>query len=136
MCSHPSPLHLVITIGPFTKWGVDFVDCNPTSVGEHQHVIVVVDYFTKWVEAMPIVKYDGNTTAFFVFNQIIIRFGILNEIVTNHGSHFLNEMMEELASKLGFRNGNYSPYYPQKNGQVDNVNKSLKTIFSKKCQPE
>jgi hypothetical protein len=67
---HPTPLHPVITVGPFTKWGVDFVDCNPTLAGGNQHIIVVVDYFTKWAEAMPTVKYDRNTTAFFVFNQI------------------------------------------------------------------
>jgi hypothetical protein len=33
MDSRPSPLHPVIIVDPFTKWGVDFVDCNPTSVG-------------------------------------------------------------------------------------------------------
>jgi hypothetical protein len=85
---HPTPLHLVITVGPFAKWGVDFVDCNPTSVGGNQHIIVVVDYFTKWVEAMPTVKSDGNDATFFVFNQIIARFGNPSEIVTDHGSHF------------------------------------------------
>jgi hypothetical protein len=110
MHSHPAPLHPVIIVSPFTKWGVDFVDCSPTSTGGHHHIIVVVDYFTKWAEAMPTVKSDGNTAAFFVFNQIISRFGIPSKIVIDHGSHFQNEMMEELAAKLGFRHGRYSPY--------------------------
>jgi hypothetical protein len=47
------------------------VDFNQTSTGGHQHIIVALDYFTKWVEAMPTVKYYGKTDAFFVFNQII-----------------------------------------------------------------
>jgi hypothetical protein len=85
MCSHPAPLHPVITIGPFTKWGVDFMDCNPASAGGHHHIIVVMDYFTKWVEAMPTIKSDGETATFFVFNQIIARFKILKDIVTDHG---------------------------------------------------
>jgi hypothetical protein len=51
MCSHPTPLHLVIIFGPFTKWGVDFIDFNPTSARGHQHIIVDIDYFTKWAEA-------------------------------------------------------------------------------------
>jgi transposase InsO family protein len=92
---------------------------------------VAIDYFTKGDEIMPIIKYDGNTTAFFVFNQIITRFGIPSEIVTDHGSHFQNKMMVELASKLGFRHGHSSPYYPQENGQAEAVNKSLKTILQK-----
>jgi transposase InsO family protein len=40
-------------------------------------------------------------------------------------------MMKELTSKLGFRHGHSSPYYPQENGQVEAMNKSLKTILQK-----
>jgi hypothetical protein len=80
---------------------------------------------------MPTIKYNGKTTTFFVFNQIIAQFSILSEIVIDHGSHFQNETMVELASKLGFRHGNSSPYYPQANGQVEAVNKSLNAILQK-----
>jgi hypothetical protein len=111
MCSHPTPLHPVINLGPFTKWGVDFVDCNPTLAGGHQNIIVVIEYFNKWSEAMPIVKSDAKTASFFLFNQIIARFGIPSDIFTDHGNHFHNKMMKELASKLGFRHGHSSPYY-------------------------
>ena len=78
------------------------MDCNPASARGHHHIIVVVDYFTKWDEAIPMVKSNGETAAHFVFNQIITRFSISKEIVTNHGRHFQNQMMEELASKLGY----------------------------------
>ena len=101
MRSKPALLHPIITAGPFTKWGIDFMDCNPASAGGHHHIIVAFDYFTKWDEAMPTVKSNGETTAHFIFNQIISRFRILRELVTNHGSHFQNRMMEVLASKLG-----------------------------------
>ena len=68
MCLKPAPLHPIITAGPFTKWGLDFMDCNPASTGGHHHIKVVVDYFTKWAEAMPIVISDGEIAAHFVFN--------------------------------------------------------------------
>ena len=71
MHSKHAPLHPIITVDPFTKWGLDFMDCNPDSAGGHHHNIVAVDYFTKWVEAMPTVKSDGETATHFVFNQII-----------------------------------------------------------------
>ena len=64
---------------------------------------MVVDYFTKWVEAMPTIKSDGETVVHFIFNQIITRFEILKDLVTEHGRHFQNRMMEELASKLGYK---------------------------------
>jgi hypothetical protein len=126
-CSHVS----VITVGPFTKWGIDFTTCHLASSRGHHYIIVAVDYFTKWVEAMPTFNNDGETTTLFIFNHIIARFDIPKEIVTDHGSHFQNKMMSELTSNLGLRQENSSPYYPQANGQVEAMNKSLKTILQR-----
>jgi hypothetical protein len=81
------------------------------------------------VKAMPTFKDDGEITSLFLFNQIIARLGILRDIVTDHGSHFQNKMMTELTSNLGLWKEHSSPYYPQANGQVEAVNKSLKTIL-------
>ena len=78
---------------------------------------------------MPIVKSNGETAAHFIFNQIITQFEILKELVIDHGSHFQNCMMEEFASKLGYKQEHSSSYYPQVNGQVEVVNKSLKSIL-------
>jgi hypothetical protein len=59
------------------------------------------------------VKSDGKIAVFFIFNQIIAQFDIQSEIVTHHGIHFQNEMIIELASKLGFKHDHSYPYYPQ-----------------------
>ena len=53
MHSHPILLHPVVTIGPFSKWDINFRYCNTASVGGHHYIIIVIDYFTKWVEVMP-----------------------------------------------------------------------------------
>jgi len=123
MHAHPTPLFLVITINPFTKWGIDFTTCNPPLAKVHKYIIVAIYYFTKWVKDMPTFWNDGETTTLFLFNQVISHFRIPKEIVTNHGNHFQNKMMAELALKLGFKKENLSPYYPQANGQVEAMNK-------------
>eukprot|EP00253_Pinus_taeda_P011565 PITA_11565 len=33
MCAPPAPLHPVVTVDPFAKWGIDYVTCNPRSAG-------------------------------------------------------------------------------------------------------
>jgi hypothetical protein len=106
MRAQPAPMFPIIVFGPFTKWWIDFTMCHLTSSRGHCYIIVVVDYFTKWVEAMPTFNNDGETTTLFIFNQIIARFDILNEIVTDHGSYFQNKMMSELTSKLGLKKEN------------------------------
>jgi hypothetical protein len=97
MHSHPTPLHPVIIVSPLTKWGVDFMEYKPASAGGNQHIIVAMDYFTKWEDSMPTIKSNCKMTTFFIFNQIITRLGIPKEIVTDPDSHFHNEMMKELA---------------------------------------
>jgi hypothetical protein len=120
-----------IVVGPFTKWGIYFTTCHPVSSKGHRYIIVAIEYFTKWVKAMKTFNNDGETTNLFIFNQIVARFGILKDIVTDHGSHFQNKMMSELKLNLGLRKEHSSPYYPQVNGQVEAVNKSLNTILQR-----
>jgi hypothetical protein len=126
--SHPAPLHHVVSVGPFGKWGIDFMTCHPHSVGGHGYIIVAVDYFTKWAKAMPTFDNTRKTTTLFLFNHVISRFGVPQSIVTDHCSHFRYFMMSELTEKLGIRHDNSTPYYPQANGQVDAINKVLITM--------
>ena len=59
-------------------------------------------------------------------------FGIPKQIVTDHGIHFQNKMMTELATMLGFKQDHSSLFYPQANGQVEFVNKTLKPFSNEK----
>eukprot|EP00253_Pinus_taeda_P011560 PITA_11560 len=61
MRTPPAPLHPIIAVGPFAKWGIDFITCNPHSAGGHAYTILAVDYFTKWAEAMPTFEEDELT---------------------------------------------------------------------------
>jgi hypothetical protein len=88
MRAHPTPMFPVITIGPFTKWGIDYTTCNPPSMRGNLYIIVAVNYFTKWVEAMPTFKDGRETKDLFLFNQIVARFGVPREIVTDHDNQF------------------------------------------------
>jgi hypothetical protein len=96
----------VVFVGPFAKWGINFITCHPHSAGGHGYIIVAVDYFTKWVEVMPTFDNTGRTASLFIFNHVIARFCVPRAIVTDHGSHFRNFMMYELTENLGFRHEN------------------------------
>jgi hypothetical protein len=91
----------MVFIGPFAKWGIEFMTCNPHSVNGNGYIIVAMDYFTKWVEAMPRFDKTEKHATLFILNRIITRFGVPKSIVTNHGTHFHNFMMFELTNKLG-----------------------------------
>ena len=69
--------------------------CNPTSARGHGYIIVAVDYFTKWAEAMPTYAEDDKTAALFLFNHVKARFGVPQSIVTDHRSYFCNGYSSE-----------------------------------------
>ena len=68
ICTHPAPFFSTINVGPFNKWGVYFMTCNPNLIGGHKYIIVIVDYFKKWVETMPNFHGYGETTTYFMLN--------------------------------------------------------------------
>lgn len=67
----PSPLHLIFAADPFCKWDIDFKECQPPSSNNDKYIIVVVNYFTKWVKAMPTFNNTIATAALFFFNHVI-----------------------------------------------------------------
>ena len=75
---------------------------------------------------MPTFNNTGQKTTLFFFDHVIARFGVPKAIVTDHGKHFRNHMMSKLTTKLGLSHDNSTPYYPQSNGQVEDINKILK----------
>jgi hypothetical protein len=127
----PALLHLVITADPFCKWGIDFMTCHPPYSNGNNYIVMVVDYFTKWVEDMPTFNNTTDTTTRFFFNHVITRFRVPLQLVSDHGKHFENDIFADLSSKLGFSHEFASPYYPQSNGQVEVVNKVLKTMLQR-----
>jgi transposase InsO family protein len=101
---------------------------SPSSNGR-KYIVMTVDYFTKWVEAMPTLNNIVDTAARFFFNHVISHFRVPLQLVSDHVKHFKNEIFVELFSRLGFSHAFASPYYPQSNGQVEAVNKVLKTML-------
>ena len=90
--------------------------CNLVSSGGHKYISVAEYYFTKWEEEIPTFKANGEMKTYFVFNQIIAQFNIPKQIVTDHGSHFQNNMMTKLTTMLWFKQEHSSSFYPQVNG--------------------
>ncbi|MCO5610456.1 hypothetical protein L7F22_064694 [Adiantum nelumboides] len=127
------PLHPIKVTQPFQKWGLDFVGpISPAARNtQSRYIIVATVYVTKWAEAKASRKADAITTAKFLFENIIARFGCPFEIVSDNGTHFTNEVIKELTSNFMISHHKSTPYYPQANGQAESTNKTLISILTK-----
>ena len=117
----------------FRGWGIDLIgQIYPLSRKGHKFVLVATDYFTKWVEAIPLKVTSSANMIEFIKEHIIYRFGIPQSITTNQGKMFTSKEFEDFATSTGFKLINSSPYYAQANGQAEASNQILIKLIKKK----
>nr|ABA97891.1 retrotransposon protein, putative, unclassified [Oryza sativa Japonica Group] len=122
-----------MTTDDWRGWGVDMIGMiNPPSSKGHKFILVATDYFTKWVEGIPLKKVDSGDAIQFVQEYIIYRFGIPQTITTDQGSIFVSDEFVQFADSMGIKLLNSSPYYAQANGQAVASNKSLIKLIKRK----
>ena len=86
------------------------------------YIVVATEYLTKWAEAKAVKTDTAVHAATFMYENIISRFHCLKIMVSDRGSHFLNELFEEMTVKFRINHQNTTPYHPQTNGQMERVN--------------
>ena len=69
-------LNLLSNPWPLAQWGLDIVGPFPKAAGNKRYLLVGIDYFTKWVEAEPLVNIRDMDAKRFVWKNIATWFGI------------------------------------------------------------
>jgi transposase InsO family protein len=92
-------------------------------------MLLATDYFTIWVQAIPLKKVTSENMVEFVKEHIIYRFGIPQTITTDKGTQFTSSEFKDFAESMGIKLLNSSPYYSQANGQEEASNKIMIKII-------
>ena len=73
-----------------------------TARGGMTHLLVVVDKFTKWIEAKPIKKLNRPTAVTFIAD-ITTRYGIPHSIITDNDANFAKGALAHFCATQGIR---------------------------------
>src|ERR671931_649696 len=96
-----------------------------------EYILVVVDYVSKWVEAIPCRAADS-LHAKKMFKEVIFPwFGTPRLVISDGGSHFIDRKFRRFLADLGIRHNVGTPYHPQTSGQAETSNKQIKNILQK-----
>lgn len=95
-----------------------------------QNLLVVFDYFSNFIEVenlhtitMPAVT----KTLKILFAQ----YGVPDTFMTDNGPQFSSAEFSAFSKAWSFEHPSLSPHYPQSNGKVENVVKTVKRLFTK-----
>ncbi|KAG7559607.1 Ribonuclease H-like superfamily [Arabidopsis thaliana x Arabidopsis arenosa] len=98
---------------PFMKWSMDIIGPLHVSTRGVKFVLVLTDYFSKWVEAAAYVNITQVQVRKFIWQDIICRHGLPFEIVTDNGPQFISGQFESFCEEWQIRLSRSTPRYPQ-----------------------
>ena len=117
---------------PFAQWGLDIVGSFPKVVGNKRYLLVGTDYFTKWVEAEPLVNIKDVDVKRFIWKNIVTQFGIPHTLISNNGLQFDSKAFRRYCCDLRIKNIYSTSAYPQGSGQAEAVNKVIVSGLKKR----
>ncbi|GJU02027.1 reverse transcriptase domain-containing protein [Tanacetum coccineum] len=79
----------------------------PEGPGKVKFLIVAMDYFTKWIEAKAVATISSTQVKKFVWDNIICRFGLPGEIVSDNGKQFSGDSFKDWVRGVTFRPGDF-----------------------------
>ena len=82
----------------FEVVGIDLLGPLPKTGRQNQHIIVLTDYGTRWVEAKAIRTANADTVAKFLLESIFLRYGAPRVMISDRGVQFMSELVQSLLS--------------------------------------
>jgi hypothetical protein len=86
------PILASTAVGHRYRWKVD-----PPTQGHYTFAVVAVEYFTKWIEAMPLTNVSSASIKKFFWQNIICRYGAPQHITVDNVKYFDNAMFKDFC---------------------------------------
>ena len=119
---------------PFERVAVDLVGpIKPASERGHRYILVLVDYATRYPEAIPLKSIEAEVVAEALL-EMYSRLGIPKQVLTDRGSQFMSGVMQEVSRLMSIRPLATTPYHAMCNGLVERYNGVLKSSLKKMCE--
>ena len=109
--------------------GVDIMGPLTTSNSGNRFVIVVGDYWSKWIEAYAVPDHTAATVARYLVEEFFARFGLPRQLHSDQGREFEGHLFQEMCRLLEIDKTRTSPWRPCSNGYIERFNRTLGSML-------
>ena len=121
---------------PFDKIAIDLVTECETSTSPNKHILTIIDHLTGWPVAFPIPEKSADTIVLTFINQYLPVHMCPRYILSDNGTEFKNNLMDQVLKQLGTERIFSAPYNPQSNSKLQVFHKYLKPNLKKLCEKD
>ncbi|KAA3465973.1 RNA-directed DNA polymerase [Gossypium australe] len=119
-----SSLHVMNSPWTFSMLGMDVNGLiSPKASSGHRFIFVVVDYFTKWVEATSYANVTKSTVSKFLKKEITCQYRMPKRIIPDNALNLNNNTISEVCSLFKIK----TPYRPKMNGAMEATKKKQRS---------
>ena len=125
----------ILCTEPMKLVHIDYVGMEVTIAMDKKpivrNVLVVVDPFTRYVQAFVTKNHTARTTARVLYNNYFSLFGFPQRLMSDQGTEFCGKVIAAMCSLLGIEKICTTLYYPQTNGSAERVHQTLQRMIGK-----
>ena len=110
---------------PLQRMAIDIAGPFHESSDGNKFIMVVMDYFTKWAELIPIPNHTAKTCAEELVLKVFARIGIPRFLHSDQGRDFLSKLFSETCKLFQVERTRTTPWRPQSNGMVERLNRTV-----------
>ena len=130
-----APLQQYRVGAPMERIAIDVLGPLTETNDGNVFILVVGDYFTKWMESYPIKDQQAETVAEVLVSQFVCRFGVPIDLHSDQGRNFESKVFQEMCTILGINKTRTTPYNPKSDGLVERYNRTIVNAVSLMIQP-
>ena len=125
----------ILCTQPMELVHVDYVGMEVTVATQEKpvvkNVLVIVDHFTRYVQAFVTNNHMADTTARVLYNNFFSVFGFPKKLMLDQGTEFTGDVIAAMCKLLGIEKIRTMLYHPQTNGSAERVHQTLQRMISK-----
>ena len=125
------PLKSITSDSPWQIVAMDAIGpISPKSAAGHAYILTMTDFFTRYIEAVPLRNITAESCARKFVKYIVLRHGCPQRLLSDKAQNFNADLMQEICKLLQIKKISTTAFHPAGDGLCESVNKHLINMLS------